>query len=499
MNYIIKSTSTKKSQVIEKDFSLSGKDYRVLKTNTNTKPVSDFLKKSYTGKEIGSEAYMKNSKHRFLKTFNIGKNFCLEMSKFEYCKPINKVFPQKGDILIAKDGGGDGLGESVIYNLDNKSKKDSISAGILGITLDEKYKFYIFGFIKSKHFKNFVDLNTAQGSTIRHSKKVALDYKIPFPTLKNNINPQNLEKYISVIVQNIIDKEEKIKLKNKLIDEVIETELKENQKEISFNYSYPRIKEIQKEMRFDTGLYEKEYKRNEFMLKNYKGGIFTLNEKGYLISRGQNLQISSIGKSYYSEKKINDKFYNLILSSNISENSTVHSNSYLGNENNLKTIEKEEIIFCGRGAQFGRVTIFPEVIKNTITNIDNFHIKNKNDDIEEKIFISQILRYYRKIRHLYKIAIFGNGSYSFTKYHLEDLYFPNFPKKKQEEIAKLYYNKTDKNIDVNLENYLEKEIKRNELLGIFQLNMEIFELREKLENIIHKIVIEEKIEIDLKY
>jgi len=43
---------------------------------------------------------------------------------------------------------------------------------------------------------------------------------------------------------------------------------------------------------------------------------------------------------------------------------------------------------------------------------------------------------------------------------------------------------------------LEKEKARNEKLGIFQLNMEIFDLRETLENLVYKIVMEEKIKIE---
>ncbi len=70
---------------------------------------------------------------------------------------------------------------------------------------------------------------------------------------------------------------------------------------------------------------------------------------------------------------------------------------------------------------------------------------------------------------------------------------PNFPESKQKEIAKLYCNPLEKNTRLDLENYLEKEQARNREVGIFQLNMEIFVLREQLEDLVHKIVMEEKI------
>jgi hypothetical protein len=83
--------------------------------------------------------------------------------------------------------------------------------------------------LKSQHFKNYIDLNTAQGSTIRHSKQIAIDYQIPFPSKNNHQEPEEIENLVSLIIQNLIDKEEQIKLKNKIIDEKIEKELRENQ------------------------------------------------------------------------------------------------------------------------------------------------------------------------------------------------------------------------------------------------------------------------------
>ena len=41
---------------------------------------------------------------------------------------------------------------------------------------------------------------------------------------------------------------------------------------------------------------------------------------------------------------------------------------------------------------------------------------------------------------------------------------PNFPEEKQQEIARQYYNKVEKNTDLTFENYLEKEKERNSKL-----------------------------------
>ena len=81
------------------------------------------------------------------------------------------------------------------------------------------------------------------------------------------------------------------------------------------------------------------------------------------------------------------------------------------------------------------------------------------------------------------------------KDQLEEALVPNFPKTLQEKIAKKYYNEVEKNKDLSLKDYLEKEKQRNYKLGIWQLNMEVFELKDKLEKIISNIVYGEEKEI----
>ena len=489
-SYISQVSTINRNSFNNRNFSLSGKDYRQLKVSKNNKPLSGYIKKSYQGKEIGSASYMKHSKYRFLKTTNLTDSFGLSEESIEYCRPENIAHPQFGDILIAKDGGGEGLGESAIYNLENRDKTDSVSAGVLGMRVSGEDRYYLLGLIKSQHFKNFVDLNTPQGSTIRHSKKVSLLYPVPLP------QNSEIQKLISIITQNILDKEGQIKLKNKKIDELIENELKENQKSNTFEYQLPRIFELKKELRVDTGLYEQEFKKNDFLISNYCDGYQNIFDLGFTVSRGQNLQISSIGLSIYSEDK-KDNFYTLILSKYF-KNRVFEKVSYLGSGRKLKTIKKGDIIFSCRG-EMGRSVIFPEQPSKMITNIDNVHISSKSSSLNEKIYLFCFFGYLKKVNILDSIACTGSGAPSFTQYQFEKLKIPNFPNLRQKEIVKEYYNPIEKNSELNFENYLEKERVRNTEAGIFQLNMELFSLREKLEDLVDKIVREERIDISLKY
>lgn len=486
--YYIEPKSFNIKNIANKEFckySFSAKDYRKLVlNNSNTKPLLEFVSTEFTGREISSENYIKKSKHRFLKTVNIGSWFCLDEESIEYCIPVSKVYPQKWDILIAKDGAGKGLGEVVIYNKENSSKLDSISAGTHCIRIDDDKRFYILGLLKSNHFKTFMDLNTAQGSTIRHSKKMALNYPVTFPSRNNNPNPKSIEKVVSLIVQNIIDKEEQIQIKNKKINGLIETELRENQKNGKpFIYSYPRIAQIRDETRLDTGLYEKEHKEIKFLIENYKNGLFNLLEKDL--------------KGGHTPKK---RFFGL---GSLWLTPTDCKKGIIKQINLIKTLEynldNDCLVIVNRSNVAETVLFEKGIFKIGHHNQGMYRVLISKDNFNKRIFTlcwfnSRIFQQY--------VSYLSTGA-TFKEIRIEDItkksYIPLFPENKQKEIAKEYYSKIEKNLNLTLNNYLEIEKQRNRKLGIFQLNMEIFKLREKLDAIINKMIRDKEISVNLNY
>ncbi|MDQ7009199.1 MAG: hypothetical protein Q9M94_02815 [Candidatus Gracilibacteria bacterium] len=502
--YYTKEQSIKISQLSNKEFnknSLCSRDYRILTTvNKNKVNISDFIVSKEVGKEIGSDNYMKKSKHRFLKTVNISENYLLNEARVEYCKPTNKVFPKKGDILIVKDGGGNGLGEVGYYNLDNENQYDSLSSGTIRVSLKQEKKFYILGLLKSKHFKTYIDLNTAQGSTIRHSKQISLDYGITFPSKNNNKEPVKVENLISLIVQNLIDKEEQIKSKNEIIDSKIEKELRENQKDgkIFSSTKYTKISDIKDKGRLDSDIYSEKVREIEFITENYIKGSSKISDN-FKYCRGQNLQVSQIGESYYSNTP-KDNFYRIFTNIEMQDNRTISGFRYIGNKNKLTTLPDNGIMLAADGMIVGRC-FFYDKMENTITNIHPWVITPINDDLKvyKRVFLSLYLSHLKNIGYLAKIKDKANGG-GLKKGHMDKwIKIPNFKDSKQEEIAKEYYNKVEKNIGLDFDNYLEKEKARNKELGIFQLNMEIFSLKEKLESFIDKIVMDENIDINFDY
>jgi hypothetical protein len=473
-----------------KDFaidSLSARDYRTLKIkNKNTTVLSDLLaSKHTTGKEISSINYMKKSKFRFLKTTNIGRNFLLGEGSIEYCKPEGKTFPKKNSILIAKDGGGDGLGEVCLYPYSNLENRDCLSAGIININIKDKYLYYVLGLLKHNHFKNFVDINTAQGSTIRHSKLIALEYEIPFPSINNSNSPKLVQKYISDMVQNLLDKESQIRIKNQKIDDEIFQELGGG----SLAKSAPTkttISKIIKTTRLDSGLYNDTVNSINNLIENYSFGFWSIGEK-YNYSRGQNLQVSQIGKSF-SSKSQKKGFYRIFTNTEMQDDRTISRYKWIGNKNKLSLLPDNAVIMSADGT-VGR-TFFYDKMPNTITNIHPWVITpiNKETPIYSRVFLSVFLSFLKNKKYLEKIKDKSNGG-GLKATHLEKwITIPNFPNNIQQRIAGHYYHKVDAILTPSLDNYLHDEEARNKILGIYQLNMEIMELKTKINLAIDKVI-----------
>lgn len=470
----------------KKDFcknSLCPKDYReLIQLNSNTTNLSDILDNWYKGAEIGSDNYMKKSSYRFLKTNNVTSNYYYDQNSIEFCKPFIGNKPQNNDILIVKDGAGKGLGEVSLYK--NESiNNDYISSGLIGIKIKSEKKYYALSLLKSQHFKDFVNVNTAQGSTIRHSKLIALEYPISFPTTKNHIKPELIEKYISILTQNVLDKEFQIELKNKQVDNLFKLELKSKTKK-KVLYKFPTISKLKSGNRLDTIIYSERYFEYETLIKSYQNSYYFLNESE--ISPGRTPK-----DYYYSDTKKSNKFYEWVTPKNVNGRRLDYK-TYIHTKSSTK-ISKNCIVL--NGIRYVGNGIYIDTVEKIYSN-QNTLIINKFKEKEEQIFLytfltSEIGKYMQMAQRN-----FGIVPILYTD-NLCKIPIPKFDKDKKKEIVELYYNQVKVLEKNTLENYLENEKKRNELLGVHQLNDEIFILREKIENVIDKIIKEEPIYIEL--
>lgn len=484
--YINIPTFTTLQEIESRNYTLSATQYKTFCiNNTNVHPVSAFLDKNLSrsdlGYEVGSENYVDKSPFVFIKTKSLqSESFLLDEGKdaFEYITPKNFVNMdlRSGDVLISKDSN---VGEIVI--LDKDYPNAMVCGGIYRLPLTTK-KYYLLAFIKSDLFRQQIDFLVPRGSTIRHGKTKFLDCLIPLP----NYNSDSTIKFVEALTKAIIQKQIAIRNRYERAMELIQLELETNQKDQKFKFLLPNIDEIMNLDRMDSSLYSKDFREKEFLITNYKNGVSTIEELGFIPSRGQNLQVSNIGKSIQTTKKTKG-YYTLILPKFLSKYGTVNTIEYLGNPNKLKTLNKGEIIFGAEGNEKGRSLVIIEDQENAITNIHGITLNQANHNIQKGIFIKLFLDYYRSKGMIDAYAVGGNGGSLAIKYW-DILKFPNFPDHEEKELTKLYHNPVPYNSsNCTLDDFLEYDDAFNTVAGIYELDKSMKYLQEKLEKAIDDI------------
>ena len=478
--FTVRPNTIGRNSIISLRASLSASDYRTIKTPVYSKKLSSLIRKFKQGRSIGGDAYMSKSHYRFLKTVNINELFILDETKNEYCKPCKRaVVPKAGSILIAKDGGGHGLGECCVYE-PKEGIIDFISAEILSLEfIDTHERNYVLGMLKSLHFKEFIDGGTPGGSTFRHSKLLSLDYDVPWSN--DELKRQN----IAELVENMIHKECLIESKNVEIDKLITNELSSGLITGSAKVKLPSRNEILDTTRLDAGIYTDLVRETNYLIENYKNSYYRIPDY-FKINRGQNLQVTAIGERYDSDT-YKKGFYRIFTNIEMTDMRTITGFRWLGNKKSLTTLPQDCVMFAADGMIVGR-SFFFDVLPNTITNIHPWVItsKNKSQPRYKSVFLSLFLSYLKNIGYLEKIKDKSNGG-GLKKNHINKwIKIPCFSDNIQEKIAAIYYQSA-KPLDSSLTIKMHK--KRNETLGIFQLNMEVLAMREKLAEMVSDIII----------
>lgn len=430
----------------DKKWSLSSSQYkRVAIANKHTRTIKALLegREPITGAGIGSDSMVSfETPYRFLRTKAFSPEYFtpnLNLSDaYSFIKPQsfqkykgndNQKVVEVDDLLFVTGGS---VGEVCIAT---EELKDTIfSSHIIKLPLHQ-YKYYVFAFLKhelGKEQANFGPLGSI-GGLDSFTIDTLMNIEIPFP---EGPEAASLISEIEGLVKTIINEESLIRKKSESIYQIIDDELRTNQGDTNFTYVYPTYKDIADKTRLDTGLYRQDYQAQRFIIQNYKYGANDLQTLGYNITRGQNLQVSSIGRSFYTSEKLPGA-YKLILSKDFTEWLTYYNFRFLGNSHQLKTIKAGDIIFSCRG-DLGRLYLNLETEDKLITNIDNVHITNDKASRSEKVFISMFFSYLRRKGYLQAIAINGSGANSFTKPHFKLLEIPNFPQNIKQKIARIY-------------------------------------------------------------
>jgi len=497
-SYVKTPSSISYSQIIEKDFTLSSSQYMdLVMPNQNFLYVRDFLSRPLQrkdlGVEVGSLNYIGQSTHYFLRTKALQQHSFLPEITSETVLPIMpscfvKMNLKKGDLIISKDSN---IGEIVI--LDKDYPNYMLSGALYKLPVSEK-KYYLLAFIKHNIFREQLDFMVPKGATIRHAKTMFLDCKIPMP----NYNAENTIKFVELLTQAIINKEQLIRKRHETIFGLIENELLSNQKTNKFKFELPTIKDILQTERLDTSLYSKDFKYWNFLVKNYINGSRDLISRGFSWSRGTSLEQGFIGTRVDSEKYYKG-FYELVLPTNISQYGYVEKSTYIGTPTKLKTIEKGDIIFGGEGFGKGRTYVVVDDSHNVATNYHGIRIINTNQNLTESIFIRCFLAFWRSKGMIDFIGVGGSGGHCAPSYfHLIET--PLFDDRKQKEIA-LHYHNPESNYQADiftLDNFLEKDNAFNETAGIYELDNTAKQLKEILNKAIDDIANDREVTITFK-
>jgi type I restriction enzyme S subunit len=175
----------------------------------------------------------------------------------------------------------------------------------------------------------------------------------------------------------------------------------------------------------DAGFYSEDTRRALFLIQNYSGGYTPIDELGFQIGRGQNLQVTSIGKSIYSLTP-RKNFYRLAAPTDLSEFRTSRRFRYLGNPRALSVLKKGDIVFGAEGFGKGRTLIVVDDVFRTITNIHGMIFSHQGGNTTLSTFVGCFLGYLRKIGLVDALAAGGSGG-SLAINYLSNVPVPLFP------------------------------------------------------------------------
>ena len=459
------------------------------------KLVRDFLDgKPIRGQEVGSGAYIRRSPKAFIRTKALQPDSFIPQLTGDAVVPIlpasfRGMSLSSGDLLISKDSN---VGAAAI--LDQDYPDHMLSAGLLKLPVKENTP-YLFAFLKHELFHHQLAHMVPKGATIRHAKELYLDCEVPLPEPSDE---GDVFFYIDSLVQMVIRRERQMRENEAAIYSLITAELTDNQGPDRFKYSNPLIGDISKVGRLDARFYGMDYRRKQFMIANYKNGAGTVEDLGFKLRRGQNLQVSAIGKSIYTnEPKTN--YYTLVRPTNLSDYGTVARYEYLGNPFDLSCITEGDIIFSAEGS-IGKCVMFVNSSERLITNIHGIVLSRENCDKEESAFVSCFLRYLRHIGFLDHVSVGGQGG-SLAERYWSEIRIPFFPAEVRSRIAKIYYRAENGSVapQSSLDEWLKQDSERVVETDTLHLQPQIKELKTKIAQTIDSIANGEPPSTDLTF
>lgn len=440
---------------IKENLSLSTNNYKKLSIkNSNTKKIVFYLNKDIPfekGIEPGRTAYVEKSKQRFLRNSCINNiKFSDDETKHIFLNPkyLDECTLNNEDILLCTDAN---IGDCCVYLTDGENI--NYSSGMVKLHFkEERFKWYLFAFLRDNYFREQLNAKTPRGATIRHSGDNFLQCEIP------SCEEKWVYSCFESIIKNIVYSEnECMKKLNKSV-ELFNKEIMVRK----YDYENPTIATINADVRLDSGIYSETVYQWKQNVKKYKYGYTNLDNFGFKTKRGPSLQKRDLGRSIQTDEY--RKGYNiLIYPSDISDSGYIEKVTYLGAKNKVWFLDEKYILFSSEGT-IGKTFIICDNKMHFTTNIHGTMIypKDSTTDIKKSIYLGLYLNYLRANGVLNKLSVGANGG-SFAVGYWDNILIPKAPEIFMDKLKTLY----NQNVDL-----IPTEFDRNKIseAGIYHLN-----------------------------
>lgn len=335
---------------------------------------------------------------------------------------------------------------------------------------------YVYSFLRTDFFVEQVWSMVNRGLYPRMDQG-ALD-KILIPISDDKF----VIRYVSALMQAIVEKEKAIRDESNVIHRFIQAELEGNQKNRQFQYLFPSISDLSSLRRFDAVIYGQEYKSKIWLVENYAHGHETPSQAGFTITPGPSLEIKII-RTRIDAESYRPGYYTLILPTNISVYGTMNVIPYLGTAKSLPLLKKGDIVFGEAGFQKGRSVVLLDDWPECTTNAHGLYARRSDGDIQKAVFFRCVFNWYRTMRLIDIMAVGGSGGH-FSPEYFDYIRIPKFPEDKQKDIARLYqHDAPQPPVKPTLDTFVDWHRQWNAELGIWELDREMKALQRTLSEV----------------
>lgn len=343
-------------------------------------------------------------------------------------------------------------------------------------------KEYLFAILRSDFFVEQILSFQNRGMYPRLDRDNIDLVSIPLPRTKEELA------YVSVLQRALLNKNEEIKRKKEIISNSINSEILNNQLPNRFHFTYPNFDDIKSINRLDTGIFSKQFKEIDFLIKNYKKGFYYINKENI---KSGNTPI----KRLFGAKNIYK--YRWITPTHFSDWGTLEFNESILCDNNNLT--ENSLLLVNRTSKGG----LGEYVGNAVYYDTNIYGEGHHNQ-----GIYRITGY--EDSKLQYMACFMNSPFM-RKYcsglsvgakmkEIKSKQFltipiPNMPDDIKKGITRLYFNNVSFDTSkLRIGSFLSDDSKWNKSAGITQIDHSAKIIQNQLHNVIDGIILNKKVD-----